>query len=312
MRLFLISLLTCLALPAHAWVAASAPNGCMERWYTPSVDAVNITMSTDKTGIGSIGAADVHSALLAALKTWTDVKCGLCADPGGAGCAPKICAANPLGITLQDGGIGAHTQWGFPCGDAACKYPKPNGNFIVQVAQKSDWPWSQFDLAHTLVVSNQATGEIVDADILFNQIVRDDGSTFQYCTTDCANKPAAYPLCLPLTHEMGHVLGLDHSKVVKSTMAASAVTTDGYKCQLAQDDVDGVCTLYRTSCSGVPGEITLTTAQCDEKAKANTPGETTPAPSCQATRRDVGGLWLLALAATAIRLRSGRSRAKRT
>jgi hypothetical protein len=288
----------------------------MERWYTPSATNVSITMSTDTTGIGPISATEVHTALLAALKTWTDVQCELCPHPGGAGCVPELCAAHPVGITLQDGGIAAHTQWGFPCGatnpDGSCKYPTPNGNFVVQITQKADWPWSQFDLAHTLVVSNQATGEIIDADILFNQIVRDDGSKFQYCTSNCANTPTAYPLCLPLTHEMGHVLGLDHSKVVKSTMAASAVPSDGYKCQLSDDDVAGVCVLYNMTCSGIPGESLLQAKECDERAKANIPEVTTPTPSCQATRRPLGGIWLLALGVSLIRLKSGRSRARPT
>lgn len=322
MRVLLSLLFLLPAAPAHAWVAALAPSGCTDRWYTPSVDAVNITVATDSAGIDGIAAAEVHTALLSALKTWNDVQCDLCAHPGGVGCAPTACAHNPLGVTLQDGGISVHTQWGLPCAEVEpdatfnCKAIKPNGNYVVQVTDKSRWLWSQFTAAQTVVTANQATGEIVDTDILFNLAPRDDGSTFHFCASDCAAKPSAYPLCIPLTHELGHVLGLNHSANVKATMAGSAVPSDAYKCQLSADDILGVCTDYRTTCSGVAGEITLTTAQCDAKAKANAVDDTThvPASSCHASSRPASRwnlLWLGAIASL-VRLGWGRSRAKRT
>ncbi len=330
MRVLLLLLLMLPAVPAQAWVAATVGTGCMDRWYTPSADAVSITMATDTAGIGAIAASDVHIALLSALKTWTSVQCRLCADPGGDGCAPTACCSNPLGVAIADGGIAAHTPWGLPCGetnaDGSCKTVKPNGNFVVGIADKKDWPWSQYDLAHTVVTTNNATGEIIDADILFNQTPRDDGSKFAFCANDCANQPSAYPLCLPLTHEMGHVLGLDHSKVVKSTMAASATPGDGYKCDLADDDTTGVCTLYRTTCGGEATKPYLSPATCAENAKSNPsdsalgsarcnpPAQTVVPPACQASPHATSG-WSLVLllgAATTIRLGSGRRRAKST
>ncbi len=328
MRVLLVWLVFGTALPAHAWVAATVGTGCMDRWYTPSVDAAQVTMMTDSAGISGIAANDVHAALQSALKTWNNVQCDLCANPGGAGCVPESCASHSLGVTLLDGGIGAHTPWGLPCGatnpDGSCKSVQPNGNYVVAVSKKSDWLWSQFAAAQTVVTANQATGEIIDADILFNLAPRADGSTFQFCEGDCAAKLSAYPLCIPLTHELGHVLGLNHSADVKATMAASAVPSDVYKCALSDDDTLGVCTEYRSTCSGATTKPWLPEATCAANAKLNAAdatgdattdtGSTTPASSCQASPR-ANSPWMLlflGVAATAIRLGSGRSRARRT
>jgi hypothetical protein len=321
MRVLLGFLLFLTALPAHAWVPALAPSGCFERWYTPDVNAVSVKITADSSGIGAIAASDVHTAMLSAMQTWNDVQCGLCANPGGPGCAPQVCATNPLGVALEDGGIGTHTPWGFQCEkqpDGPC-WPKPNGSYVVAVTQKADWLWGQFAASITPVVSNNATGEIIDADILFNLAPRDDGGKFAFCQGDCAAKPGAYPLCIVLTHEMGHLLGLNHSLDTKATMFASAIPSDVAKCSLSDDDKLGICTIFRETCSGVPGEITLTTAQCDAKAAAIVPDVTTPAISCQASARVASpwSLWLLVAAVSLTRLaaspgrpRSGRSRAK--
>ena len=329
MRALLSLLLMMPAVPAHAWVAATVGTGCMDRWYTPEPKAVALTMTADSAGLGAVAAADVHTALVGAMQTWNGVECDLCADPGGAGCAPKVCGTNPLGVTIADGGIAAHTPWGLPCGetnaDGSCKTVKPNGNFVVGIAEKKDWPWSQYDLAHTVVTTNNGTGEIIDADILFNVVPNADGSKFAFCANDCAKQPSAYPLCLPLTHEMGHVLGMNHSLVTKATMAASAVPTDTYKCQLADDDIQGICTIYRTTCTGEATKPFLPTATCVENAKLNAadatgdatgtgPEQTVVPPACQASPHANSG-WSLVLllgAATAIRLGSGRRRARWT
>lgn len=49
-----------------------------------------------------------------------------------------------------------------------------------------------------------------------------------------------------LTHEFGHVLGLDHSTVRAATMYYSATFGDVSKRDLWNDDIDGICTLYGT------------------------------------------------------------------
>ncbi len=323
------------ASPAFAWVPATVGTGCMDRWYSPAVDAPAVTMAVDSAGIGGIAATDVHTALLSALKTWNEVQCGLCTNPGGIDCLPIACGQSPLGVALEDGGVSPHAQWGLPCAEAEadgtfnCKGVKANGNWVIQVADPKQWQWSQFAAAQTVVTANLATGEIIDTDILFNLAPRADGTAFTFCDSDCPAKPAAYPLCIPLTHELGHVLGLNHSLVAQATMAASAVPADTYKCQLNPDDILGVCTLYRTTCSGTAGVFPLAEGTCQSRATASgadagsskdaadtsggdgNSGKDASPFSCQASRRATSPwnlLWLLAL--TPIRLGWGKSRAK--
>ncbi len=338
MRRSLVILLLCAAAPAQAWVPATVGTGCMDRWYTPDVNAPQLSMAVDSAGIGGIPAATVQAALRAALLTWNGVQCPLCNNPGGVDCQPLTCAANPLGVTLQDGGISPHAQWGLPCAEAAsdgtfsCKGVKANGNWVIPETSKALWQWSQFAAAQTVLTSNQATGEIIDADILFNLAPRDDGSTFSFCEGDCAAKPSAYPLCIPLTHELGHVLGLNHSLLAQATMAASAVPSDTYKCQLNADDIAGVCTLYRTTCSGQAGAYPKAAATCSALGQADagptdsggltadasgsTDGtsnrDATPF-ACQAGRSS-GSLWslLILLVLMPIRRGWGRSQARPT
>ena len=298
--------------PASAlgWTAGKAEaTACMTRWYDHTDKGLQIAVTTDSAGIDAIPAATVRAHVQSAMATWNQVQCGLCASLGGSGCPPIACDANPLGLTLVDGGIGAHTPTGLPCGTynpdgVTCKTVAGNGNYVLAATQAADWHWGQLQVANTVVTANTVTGEIIDADIVLNMVTPTTGQKFQACAdADCAQKPAAYPLCITLTHELGHVLGLNHSAVAKSVMEASAVPSQTYKCALADDDVAGVCTLYRTTCSGQPGEITPTPAQCAESAAANTPATTppTPAPACQAARvPSLAAGWLLVVAAALV------------
>lgn len=277
-------------LPAHAWTPAKAQNsGCMTRWYAHDGEPLQIAITTDSKGIDGIPAATVQTHIQQALATWNQVQCGLCNHPGGSGCAPEVCAPNPLGVELVDAGIAPHTPIGLPCGaynpDGSCAKVQANGNFVLSVTDPKDWHWGQFQIANTPVTANLSTGEIIDADVVFNHVQFATGVPFQACAGDCVKKPAAYPLCIILTHELGHVLGLDHSLVPKAVMEAAAVPSQTFKCALAEDDATGICTVYRTTCSGLPGEITPTTAECVEKAKANVSAPPVTVPSaCQASR----------------------------
>ena len=284
----------------------------MNRWYPADPRAVRIAVGTDAAGIGSIPASAVEVAAAAAMATWNGVTCGLCDHPGGSGCSPVTCAPSPLGLRLVSSGVAPHTPWICP----GCAPTAPNGNFIVAVTQPADWAWSKLSAAQTQILANKATGEIVDADILFNLVPHADGSpNLRFCQGDCAQQPGAYPLCIPLTHELGHVIGLNHSVVAHTTMAVSAGPSDLFKCQLAADDILGACTLYRSVCSGIPGEISRTVADCDAAAAAQVRDEDRSVPpSCRATGSGAAGGWFGICLASAIasRLGSGRARAKRT
>lgn len=105
------------------------------------------------------------------------------------------------------------------------------------------WLHASTALAITTVTFLRSTGRIVDADVEVNDV----GFTFTNCEApDCE---AVHDLKNTLTHELGHVLGLDHPPpfdpdAESATMFASAPAGDMQKRTLADDDVEGLCTLY--------------------------------------------------------------------
>ena len=126
-------------------------------------------------------------------------------------------------------------------------------------------------LAITTVHFVVSTGEIVDADMElqgWDGENRSSGFYFTCTPTGSACKDAelyllpratcvAFDVANTVTHEAGHMLGLDHvcnsayavpydacGSLSEDTMAPNATVGDTNKRTLEADDVDGVCTIY--------------------------------------------------------------------
>ena len=114
-------------------------------------------------------------------------------------------------------------------------YTKENANIIV--FRDSSWEESKSIMALTTVTQDSVTGEIYDADIEVNtqsySFSTVSGGSYQ--SVDFENT---------LTHEIGHVLGLAHSKVMEATMFAFSSAGGVAKRSLHSDDIEGICTLY--------------------------------------------------------------------
>ncbi|MEO1271590.1 MAG: matrixin family metalloprotease, partial [Myxococcota bacterium] len=128
--------------------------------------------------------------------------------------------------------------------------PSDNANIIV--FRDDNWPHSGGVLALTSVTFQPSTGKIFDADIELNT------AEYRFSTTDNALR-VGIDVANTLTHEAGHFLGLDHSGVSGSTMFATAPVGEVSKRDLAQDDIEGICSIYSSdttaeddACAGAP------------------------------------------------------------
>jgi len=81
------------------------------------------------------------------------------------------------------------------------------------------------------------TGRILDADIELN------GDAFTFSTSLVPGR-VRYDVQNTVTHEIGHLLGFEHTPSVEATMYASAPAGETRKATLAQDDIDALCTTY--------------------------------------------------------------------
>lgn len=114
-------------------------------------------------------------------------------------------------------------------------------------------------IALTTIFHNPRTGEILNFAIEFND------ERFGFAVTGI---PAAVDLENTLTHELGHVFGLDHTGqdvelYWNQTMYFQAQVGETKKRSLEQDDINGLCTLYETDWS-----LNAETGGCSSAAQA--------------------------------------------
>ena len=102
----------------------------------------------------------------------------------------------------------------------------------------------------TRVFFDPETGDIAEADISINPRPRaDDGTELQFSTD---GTPSTYDLEATFTHEIGHLLGLDHSAVLSSTMQSRQAFNGTFglpawtERTLSEDDRQKVISLYGT------------------------------------------------------------------
>src|SRR5438552_15215901 len=122
-----------------------------------------------------------------------------------------------------------------------------DGMNLISFADDST-PLGSSVIAATFSFFRSDSGAIVtdEADIIFNP-------AFQYSTSGEENK---FDIQSVLTHEIGHVLGLDHSALVSSVMVPFAAVSQLDQRTLAYDDIAGAVEMYpRTSALPPVGEI---------------------------------------------------------
>ncbi len=123
------------------------------------------------------------------------------------------------------------------------------------------WPGVDGVLAFTITTYSSHTGEIMDADTLVN------GVEFPYSRAGMAPTAEEYDLSSVLTHEAGHMLGLEHVPDLNPVMHAGIGSSEE-KRELTPDDVSGVCAIYPNGLTRPPEED----SSCSCKTTANSSG----------------------------------------
>lgn len=140
-----------------------------------------------------------------------------------------------LSFTFE--GVSEAFQTGF-------RRSQPNANGI---AYASEWSFNPDAVALTITSFDTGSGRLLDADITLN------GEHFDFvvfeagCETDASDQ-GPMDLQNVLTHEVGHLVGLDHPPSTPSnsatTMFGTSQACETLKRDLSTGDVEGLCTIY--------------------------------------------------------------------
>lgn len=159
--------------------------------------------------------------------------------------------------------------------EAACSAVVPKGDSCLVNGGCNNlydcWDLSSASAAVTTTTFNNKTGELYDADIELN------GVNFVFTVADgatCPNPPARPSIgCVAtdvqntVTHEAGHIVGLDHTTAPDSTMYAIAPLGEVKKRALDQDTIDGECAIYPK------GQDPSLAPECQPRPDAGTPSK---------------------------------------
>ena len=194
------------------WKVYKTSTGKVLHWTISTVKMVG-----DVRGTKDVPGNKEWNAVIASMGTWNRVKCN----------QPK----------LEFKGLQKDVQIGY--------WPDRDDNYngIKWTNSKQEWTQRYGDafgdvIAFTTVNYNELTGVILDADMDINDW------NFFFTVSDNP-EDTVFDVQNTVTHELGHVLGMDHSLDGTATMYYSAQEQDLNKRTLEQDDIDGLCYIYK-------------------------------------------------------------------
>lgn len=122
---------------------------------------------------------------------------------------------------------------------------------VLLIPIREDWPYDETVLAKTIISYGLTSGAIQGATIEIN-------FALGLLSTDPDEDKGEIDLRSVLTHELGHVIGLDHTEVEGATMESE--TSSNYSRELRtleEDDEEGYCALYPPIPEESPNEFDL-------------------------------------------------------
>jgi hypothetical protein len=199
---------------------ASDPYACLEgdisipiSWSIVDDEGLPIPVSIflNETGSADLVMEDIDVALTRSIAEWTTPSC--------------------TALEIEYGGTTPVDQIGY-------NFDNPEENINILYFYKENWPFQSGMLALTATSYRNSTGEILDADIRIND------QFFTFSTTDNPEE-VMYDLRNMLTHESGHLLGLDENPdYPESTMYPGSSNGELVKRDLSQDDIIAICDTY--------------------------------------------------------------------
>ncbi len=180
-----------------------------------------ITYYINRGGSSQISDGSDIAAVKKGFRVWSEVKCAAVRfSYGGEITSPSI----------------GYTEGG------------KNYNAVIWIKSAARWPFPYDVLATTQLYWDERTGEILDADILFN----DFGFKWSTSSTPPSDR---YDILNTAVHEIGHLLGLDHSDRPEATMYFQSPSGEVKKRDLDRDDVRGICQIYPKNGKKISFEI---------------------------------------------------------
>lgn len=150
--------------------------------------------------------------------------------------------------------------------ERACHEVVPTGDVCLEEGTCGNvyqcWDHSDATIALTTTTFSYKTGVIYDADIEFNASPQESAERFLFTTISSppCEPGEESPLCVAtdiqntLTHELGHVVGLDHVERSGSTMEASAPLGETRKRIVDTGTAAGFCFTYPPGKASPPCE----------------------------------------------------------
>jgi MYXO-CTERM domain-containing protein len=106
----------------------------------------------------------------------------------------------------------------------------------IVMALDGEWPFAAAHTAVTITTYSSDSGQLLDTDVIFD-------ANRRWHTSNATNHRFV-DLLDTATHEMGHVLGLDHSTLTEATMYAESTLGSVRRRSLHTDDINALLAAY--------------------------------------------------------------------